>query len=97
MIDTLDSGSIEGLTENDVVIDCVTFLAAGYETTSVTLTFATYLLALHPEAQERVFNEIHDYYEENPVRKSANVICVLLYNSIVYLAYNIMQEHVYVV
>ena len=81
MIDTVDSGSIEGLTEGDIVIDCFTFLAAGYETTSVTLAFATYLLAVHPEAQERVFNEIHDYYEENPVRKSTQVTvltCVLV-------------------
>ena len=86
MIDTLDSGSIEGLTEGDIVIDCFSFLAAGYETTSVTLIFATYLLAVHPEAQERVSNEIHDYYEENPVRKSTNATCVILKNNIVYLS-----------
>ena len=78
MIDALDGGSVEGLTEGDIVIDCFTFLAAGYETTSVTLTFATYVLALHPEAQEKASNEIHDYYEENPVRKSTKATCVLL-------------------
>ena len=70
MIDALDGGSVEGLVEGDIVIECLTFLAAGYETTSLTLTFATYLLALHSEAQERLANEIHDYYEENPVSKS---------------------------
>ena len=67
MIDALDGGSVEGLEEGDIVIECFTFLVAGYETTSLTLAFATYLLALHPEAQERLTNEIHDYYEENPV------------------------------
>ena len=85
MIDTVDGGSIEGLTEGDIVIDCFTFLAAGYETTSVTLAFATYQLAVHPEAQERVFNEIHDYYEENPVRKSTCAICVLFILPLYYI------------
>ena len=70
MIDAVDDGSVEGLVEGDIVIDCLTFLVAGYETTSRTLAFATYLLAIHPEAQERLNNEIHDYYEENPVSES---------------------------
>ena len=47
--------------------DAVGFMLAGYETTSVALIFATYLLATHPEVQEKVFNEIHDYFDENPV------------------------------
>ena len=85
MIDTVDGGSIEGLTEGDIVIDCFTFLTAGYETTSVTLAFATYQLAVHPEAQERVFNEICDYYEENPVRKSTNAACVLFILPLYYI------------
>ena len=72
MIDTVDGGSIKGLTEDDIVIDCFSLLAAAYETTSSTLTFATYLLAVHPEAQERLSDEVHDYYEENPVRRSTN-------------------------
>ena len=67
MIDALDGGSVQGVTEGVVVVECITFLLAGYVTTSLTLTFATYLLALHPEEQERLANEIHDYYEENPV------------------------------
>ena len=70
MIDAVDGGTVEGLVEGDIVIDCLTFLVAGYETTSVTIAFATYLLAIHPEAQERLNNEIRDYYEENPVSES---------------------------
>ena len=64
MIDTVDGGSIKGLTEDDIVIDCFSLLTAGYETTSSTLAFAIYLLAVNPEAQERLSDEIHDYYEE---------------------------------
>ena len=78
MIDALDGGSVQGVTEGDVIVDCITFLAAGYETTSLTLTFATYLLALHPEEQERLANEIHDYYEENPVSRAPRERYLLL-------------------
>ena len=78
MIDAVDGGAVEGLAEGDIVIDCLTFLAAGYETTSVTLAFATYLLAIHPEAQERLNNEIRDYYEENPVSESNQHLSSLL-------------------
>ena len=70
MIDALDGGSVQGLTEGVIVVECITFLIAGYVTTSFTLTFAAYLLALHPEEQERLANEIHDYYEENPVSRA---------------------------
>ena len=38
--------------------------ARGYETTSSTLTFASYLLANNSEVQERLVNDIHDYLEE---------------------------------
>ncbi len=67
MIDASDSETQEGLNEGEIVADCVGFILAGYETTSRTLTFATYLLAANPEAQEKLANEIHEYFDENPV------------------------------
>jgi hypothetical protein len=36
------------------LLQLFTFLLAGYETTSVALSFSLYLLALHPEHQQRV-------------------------------------------
>ena len=67
MIDASDSETKEGLETGEIVAESVGFMLAGYETTSTTLTFATYLLAANPEAQERLANEIHEYFEENPV------------------------------
>ena len=67
MIDTKDEQNKKGLSTGEIVADAVGFLFAGHETTSVTLTFATYLLATHPEVQEKLVNEIHDYLEDNPV------------------------------
>ena len=57
----------EGLEKGEIIADSVGFMLAGYETTSTVLAFATYLLAANPEVQERLANEIHEYFEENPV------------------------------
>ena len=37
----------------------MTLLFAGYDTTSVTISFALYLLAMHPEAQEHLVKEVN--------------------------------------
>ena len=70
MIDASDSETQKGLETGEIVADSVGFMLAGYETTSTALAFATYLLAANPEAQERLANEIHEYFEENPVSYS---------------------------
>ena len=77
MIDASDSETQEGLTEGEIVADSVGFLLAGQEITSRTLTFTTYLLAANPEAQERLANEIHEYFDENPV--SFNIVPFLIF------------------
>ncbi|KAE8451134.1 hypothetical protein EG329_004806 [Mollisiaceae sp. DMI_Dod_QoI] len=44
---------------DDMLVDqLLTFLAAGHETTSSSLTWCTYLLATHPEIQNRLRDEI---------------------------------------
>ena len=67
MIDASDSETQRRLEKGEIIADCVGLMLAGYETTSTALTFATYLLAANPEAQERLANEIHEYFEEHPV------------------------------
>lgn len=51
-------GSEEGLTNVELRDELMTLFVAGHETTAVVLTWTFYLLARHPEIQERVFNEI---------------------------------------
>ncbi|WOL08859.1 Cytochrome P450 [Canna indica] len=43
----------EGITAGDIVEECKTFFFAGKQTTSYLLTWATVLLAMHPDWQER--------------------------------------------
>ena len=41
----------------------------GYETTSNCLAYTSYLLALHPDKQDMLYQEIEKFYHENPVSK----------------------------
>ncbi len=51
----LESG---GFADEDLVNQMMTFLAAGHETTSSAMTWAIYLMCIHPEAQTRLREEI---------------------------------------
>ena len=55
------------LTSDDIAGLAAGFLMAGYETTATTLTYTTYLLALNPDIQEKLQEEIETYFEDNPV------------------------------
>ena len=49
----------------------VEFLLGGYETTSTTLSYTSYLLAMNTHIQEKLQAEIDKYFKEYPV----NVYC----------------------
>ncbi|XP_062860332.1 thromboxane-A synthase [Trichomycterus rosablanca] len=50
------------MTEDEIVGQAFIFLLAGYETSSNTLAFVCYLLALHPECQKNLQTELDDFY-----------------------------------
>ena len=47
-----------GFTDENLVDQMMTFLAAGHETTSTALTWAVYLLCKHPDVQSRLRDEV---------------------------------------
>ncbi|XP_064011537.1 thromboxane-A synthase isoform X1 [Pogoniulus pusillus] len=61
------------LTEDEIAGQAFLFLIAGYETTTSTLSFATYLLATNPECQERVLQEVDDFSAKHMVPDYQNV------------------------
>jgi cytochrome P450 len=53
------------MNEVDLTDNFITFMAAGHETTALALTWTWYLLALHPEVEERVTTEVQQCISGN--------------------------------
>ena len=59
------------MSDKEVVENSFLFLFAGNETTSTSLSFVAYFLAINPDIQEKLQSEIDSYFEDNPVIMSA--------------------------
>jgi cytochrome P450 family 4 len=65
MMDTLLQAQMDGLIDDEGIIEETdTFTFEGHDTTSSAMTFTLLLLAHHPEAQEGIFQEIHEVTNE---------------------------------
>ncbi|XP_054023824.1 thromboxane-A synthase [Dryobates pubescens] len=70
----LPSGKVQQmLTEDEIAGQAFLFLIAGYETTTSTLSFATYLLATNPECQEKVLQEVDEFSAKHMVPDYQNI------------------------
>jgi len=58
------AGKDEKISEDEIVAHGLIFILAGYETTAAALNFTTYLLAKYPEIQEKLRQEILDYFKD---------------------------------
>lgn len=65
MLNVNFNSSNKKLSEDEIIAQAVTFLLAGYETTATALTYATYELALNPEVQDKLFNEVNASLNSN--------------------------------
>ncbi|OTF80009.1 cytochrome P450-like protein, partial [Euroglyphus maynei] len=52
------------LSEEEIVAQCLVFFLAGYETTASTLTFCLYELAINPEIQDRLYEEVRSVLDK---------------------------------
>jgi len=70
------------LTEKEVVDNCVLFVFAGSDSMASSLAFTIYLLALHPEVQQKVAEEIRTQLQDIP--KSMEDVSKLKYTAMVF-------------
>ena len=61
------------LSDEEIVAHSKNLLLAGFESMANLLAYTSYLLALNPEKQEKLHNEIESYFKGNPVRIIFNV------------------------
>ena len=52
------------MTDEEMIAQAMTFLLAGYETTSNTLSFISYVLATNPDIQEKLIKSIEEVFDE---------------------------------
>jgi len=71
--------SPNGISFNDILGQCYVFFAAGYETSSSTMTFTLYELAQNQSIQTRVRNEINDILEKHNGELSYDSISEMTY------------------
>lgn len=65
--------------DTDLIAQAVLFFVAGFETVSTTMTFLLYELALHPEVQDRLLQEIRENDAKNGGKFDYNSIQNLKY------------------
>lgn len=51
------------LTDNEIIANAWVFMLGGFETTASALTYTSYLLATHPQVQERLYEEVSSVIE----------------------------------
>ncbi|XP_029656611.1 cytochrome P450 3A21-like [Octopus sinensis] len=60
-----------GITDSEIIAQCIIFFMAGYETTASTLTFFARCMAFNPDIQENVYKEIMEVVgDEYPTYES---------------------------
>ncbi|XP_034830601.1 cytochrome P450 9e2-like [Maniola hyperantus] len=65
--------------DNDLIAQAVLFFIAGFDTVSIAMSFALLELALHPEVQDRLYEEIKEYNEKHNGKLSFNAIQNMTY------------------
>ena len=55
------------MTNKEIVSQLITFLMAGLDTVSTTVSCTAYMLALNPEVQQRAHDKIEAYFQSKPV------------------------------
>ncbi|KAF9812238.1 hypothetical protein IEO21_06278 [Rhodonia placenta] len=63
-----DQKTGKGLSEENIRNNLLTFLIAGHETTSSTLSFATYYILKNPEAARKLREEVDDVLGDQPIQ-----------------------------
>ncbi|KAH9368445.1 hypothetical protein HPB48_012625 [Haemaphysalis longicornis] len=67
------------LTEDEAMAQCVLFFVAGQDTTASAISYTFYLLAIHPDIQERLRKEVDECFDAHGEHPSLDVVTKLNY------------------
>nr|AAD25104.1 cytochrome P450 CYP9A1v2 [Heliothis virescens] len=66
-------------TDSDLIAQAALFLFAGFDTVSTSMSFLLYELAVNPDVQDRLLQEIREYDEKNHGKIDYNVVQSMTY------------------
>jgi len=72
--DDMESGTNHKLTKEEILAQCVLFFSVGYETSSQLLMYCSYCLALNPDCQQRLYDELSTCIGTLPETEHADCI-----------------------
>ena len=64
----IDGNTHQQLSDEEIAAHSKNLLLAGFESTANLLAYTSYILALNPDKQEKLHEEIDSYFKVNPVR-----------------------------
>ncbi|XP_049525533.1 cytochrome P450 3A41-like [Dermacentor silvarum] len=67
------------LTEDESMAQCVLFFITGQDTTSTVISYTLYLLAIHPDVQEKLREEVDECFKVHGEHPSLDVVTKLKY------------------
>lgn len=70
---------VKSLSEDEALAQCVLFFLAGQDTASTTTSFASYLLAVNPQAQEKLQAEVDECFRKHGSSPSYDIVSKLPY------------------
>ncbi|KAK8769494.1 hypothetical protein V5799_014043 [Amblyomma americanum] len=76
---TEQTADSKALTEDEALSQCVVFFIGGQDTTSSVIAYTAYLLALHPDVQQRLQEEVDNCIKEHGEEPSLDDISKLKY------------------
>ena len=63
------SQSNKTMADKEIVANIVNFFVTNYDALAIHLCYTSYLLALNPDAQEKLQQEIDNYFRDKQVRQ----------------------------
>lgn len=71
--------SSKTLTEDEAMAQCVLFFLAGQDTTATVIAYTLYLLAIHPDAQEKLREEVDECFSNHGDHPNLDTVTKLKY------------------